>query len=151
MKSFIILAAAAAFLPAALRAEDTVAKYKAELIAADNAFCAQAVKIGVFQAFMGVATPDTKLLSESGKGFDAVKSGYKNTPATATLTWTPAEAEVSQGGDMGYTWGRYEYRDRGANGKVAVQTGTYVTVWRRQPDGSWKVVLDGGEPDPKAP
>jgi ketosteroid isomerase-like protein len=151
MKFRVALAAAVAFLPVSLRAEDAGAKCKAELIAADNAFCAQAVKVGVYQAFMGVATPDTKLLSENGKGFDAVKSGYKNTPATATLTWTPTEAEVSQEGDMGYTWGRYQYRDRGANGKVAVETGTYVTIWRRQADGSWKVVLDGGEPDPKAP
>jgi ketosteroid isomerase-like protein len=151
MKIYTVLAVAAALLPAGLHAEDTSAKSKAELIAADSAFAAQAAKVGVYQAFMGVATPDTKLLSESGKGFDAVKSGYKNTPATATLTWTPTEAEVSQGGDMGYTWGRYEYRDRPASGKMTVETGTYVTIWRRQADGSWKVVLDGGEPDPKAP
>jgi ketosteroid isomerase-like protein len=150
MKLTLFLAAAAAFLPCALRAEDTAAKYKAELIAADTAFAAKAAKEGVYQAFMSVATADTKLLSESARGFDAVKSGYKNTPATATLTWAPTEADVSKGGDLGYTWGRYEYRDHGADGKVSVDTGTYVTVWRRQVDGSWKVILDGGESDPKA-
>jgi ketosteroid isomerase-like protein len=151
MRVTLLLAAAAAFLPVSLRAEDTIGKYKAELIAADVAFAAQASRVGVYEAFMSVATPDTKLLSEGGKGFDAVKSGYKNTPPTATLTWAPTEADVSKGGDLGYTWGRYEYRDPGANGKAAVETGTYVTIWRRQADGSWKVLLDGGQPDPKAP
>jgi ketosteroid isomerase-like protein len=151
MKLTIALAAAMAFLSCGVRAEDTAANFKAELIAADTAFAANAAKGGVFQAFMSVATPDTKLLSEGGKGFDAVKSGYKNTPATATLTWTPTEADASKGGDLGYTWGRYEYRARGADGKVVAETGTYVTIWRRQPGGSWKVILDGGEPDPKVP
>jgi ketosteroid isomerase-like protein len=149
MKIPIVLATLATLLPVGLRADPTAADYKAELLAADTAFSANSAKEGVFQAFMDVATPDTKLLSEGGKGFDAVRSGYKDTPPTATLSWKPMEAQASSKGDMGYTWGRYEYRDRKADGKEVVETGTYVTIWRRQADGSWKVVLDGGEPDPR--
>jgi ketosteroid isomerase-like protein len=150
MKPFLFLAALTAVLPAGLRADPGVSSYKADLLSADNAFCARAAKDGILEAFMGVATADTKLLSESGKGFDAVKSGFQDMPATATLTWKPSQAEVSLGGDLGYTWGRYEYRDRTADGKPVIETGTYVTIWRRQSDGSWKVVLDGGTADPKA-
>ncbi len=151
MRLSFLAAALASILPGGLRADTGVANYKAELLAADTAFCARAVKDGVLQAFLGVATADTILLSESGKGFDAVKSGFKDMPPTATLTWKPSQAEVSTGGDLGYTWGRYEYRDRTADNKPAVEKGTYVTIWRRQADGSWKVVLDGGTPDPKTP
>jgi hypothetical protein len=25
--------------------------------------------------------------------------------------------------------------------------GTYVTIWKRQVSGGWKVVMDGGHPD----
>jgi ketosteroid isomerase-like protein len=150
MKMTFVLALFVALFPAGLRAESALAEYKAQLLAADTAFCASAVKDGVLAAFLGVATPETKILSESGKGFDAVKSGFKDLKPTATLTWKPSEANASMGGDLGYTWGRYQYRDVGADGKPVVETGTYVTIWRRQADGSWKVVLDGGSPDPKA-
>ena len=141
----------AALLPAGLCAGPADADYKTELLSADTAFCARAAKDGVLQAFLGVATADTKLLAQSGKGFDAVRSGFKDFSPTATLTWKPSQAEASSAGDLGYTWGRYEYRDRTADGKAVVETGTYVTIWRRLADGSWKVVLDGGTPDPKAP
>lgn len=150
MKLFALVATLVALLPCGLCAQPTGGSYREELLAADNAFCAAAAKNGVLNAFMAVATPETKLLSEKGKGFEAVKSGYGDFSLTAKLTWVPSEAQASQQGDLGYTWGRYEYSDRTASGKAVVETGTYVTIWRRQADGSWKVVLDGGEPDPKA-
>jgi ketosteroid isomerase-like protein len=151
MKIPFSLAILATLLPAGLCAGPTVASCKAELLSADTAFCTRAANDGVLQAFLSVATGDTKLLSQTGKGFDAVRSGFKDFPPTATLTWKPSQAEASSAGDLGYTWGRYEYRDRAADGKPVVETGTYVTIWRRQADGSWKVVLDGGAPDPKTP
>jgi ketosteroid isomerase-like protein len=149
MKIPILLAAMAALVPAGLRADPAAPDCKAELLSAGTAFCARAAKDGILQAFLGVVTADTKLLSQSGKGFDAVRSGFKGLPPTASLTWKPMQADASSAGDLGYTWGRYEYRERAADGRVVVETGTYVTIWRRQPDGSWKVVLDGGTPDPR--
>lgn len=151
MKKLLLLASLAVLLPIRLHADASVEAYKEQLLAADTAFSAAATKDGVLKAFMAVATQDTKLLSEAGRGFDAVKSGFKDFSPTASLTWKPSEAQVSLQGDLGYTWGRYEYSDRTASGKAVVETGTYVTIWRRQADGSWKVVLDGGQPDPKAP
>jgi ketosteroid isomerase-like protein len=150
MKTMSLLAALAALLPCCVRADSGAHDYASELIAADTAFCAESAKAGVLQAFLSVATPDTKLLSETGKGFEAVSAAFKSVPPTATLSWKPSFAAASAAGDLGYTWGRYEYRDKAADGRPIVQTGTYVTVWRRQADGSWKVVLDGGTTDPKA-
>jgi ketosteroid isomerase-like protein len=151
MKIPYLAAAFAALIPCAVHAEPAAPDYTAELISADTAFSAQAGKVGVLRAFMDVATTETKLLSEKAKGFDAVRSSFKGTPASATLTWKPSFASASAAGDLGYTWGRYEYRDRAADGRPVVETGTYVTIWRRQADGTWRVALDGGQPDPKAP
>jgi ketosteroid isomerase-like protein len=149
MKIPHLLMALVAILPFRLHADSATPNYSQQLLSADEAFCAKAIKDGVLAAFLSVATGETKLLSETGKGFDAVKSGFKDFPPTATLSWKPSYAEASLAGDLGYTWGRYEYRDRKPDGKPIVESGTYVTVWRRQPDGSWKVVLDGGTADPK--
>jgi ketosteroid isomerase-like protein len=53
------------------------------------------------------------------------------------LTWTPTKAEVSAGGDIGYTTGSYQSQMGGVPEK-----GKYVTVWRKQADGTWKVTED---------
>ena len=64
------------------------------------------------------------------------------------LQWEPLEANVSAGGDLGYTHGTFESRSLGADGDVTVTTGKYLTVWRKQGDGSWKVEADIGNEDP---
>ncbi len=63
------------------------------------------------------------------------------------LTWEPTNAEVAESGDLGYTFGRYHTTGRDATGNAVQVTGSYVTVWRKQADGSWKVALDIGNPD----
>jgi len=61
-----------------------------------------------------------------------------------TLTWKPTKAEVVGAGDVGYTTGTSVFRGRGPDGKPAERRGQYITVWRKQADGSWKVVFDTG-------
>jgi ketosteroid isomerase-like protein len=61
------------------------------------------------------------------------------------LTWTPEGGELSPGGDMGYTWGHYEGRSLKS---AAVESGRYMTIWKKEPDGSWKIVLDSSNEDP---
>jgi ketosteroid isomerase-like protein len=65
---------------------------------------------------------------------------------TRLLSWRPTSVEVSSSGDLGYTIGRWEYGPRA--GGPALLKGTYVTIWRKQAAGSWKVVLDVGNADP---
>jgi ketosteroid isomerase-like protein len=60
------------------------------------------------------------------------------------LTWTPVGADISASGDMGYTYGTYEFASSDRNGKPVVDHGKYTTIWKKQKDGSWKVVLDMG-------
>src|SRR6202453_2369277 len=64
------------------------------------------------------------------------------------LTWTPTEAVMGPSGDMGYTWGHFEGHSKDANGNAVNTSGRYMTIWRRQPDGKWKVVLDAGANEP---
>jgi len=70
-------------------------------------------------------------------------------PDTYQLTWTPEGGELSPAGDMGYTWGHYEGRSVG--GATPVQHGRYMTVWTKERDGTWKVILDSSNEDPPEP
>jgi ketosteroid isomerase-like protein len=64
------------------------------------------------------------------------------------LTWTPLFADMAASGDMGYTYGNYEFRAAGKDGKPVVEHGKYTSIWKKQKDGSWKVVLDMGNSTP---
>jgi ketosteroid isomerase-like protein len=66
----------------------------------------------------------------------------------ASLTWTPDKAEISASGDLGYTFGRYESAGQGPDGAPVHRTGYYLSIWRKGPDGIWRVVVDIGSPDP---
>jgi uncharacterized protein (TIGR02246 family) len=65
-----------------------------------------------------------------------------------SLRWEPTHAAVSQGGDLGWTTGKSKRRVLGADGKVTERDGRYLTVWRKQRDGSWKAEIDVGNAGP---
>jgi len=69
---------------------------------------------------------------------------------TNHLTWTPLGADMSASGDLGYTYGTYEFVARDKDGKAVVDHGKYTSIWKKQKDGSWKVVLDMGNASPEA-
>jgi ketosteroid isomerase-like protein len=69
-------------------------------------------------------------------------------PKTYQLTWVPQGAQMGPSNDMGFTWGHYEARSKDKNGEPVVTTGRYFTVWKKVPDGSWKVALDAGANEP---
>jgi ketosteroid isomerase-like protein len=64
------------------------------------------------------------------------------------LTWEPVRVDVAASGDLAYSYGNYEFRSIGKDGKPAVERGKYTTVWKKQKDGHWKVVLDMGNASP---
>lgn len=61
------------------------------------------------------------------------------------LTWTPVVAEIAGSAELGYTSGPWKFIPN-AGGEA--RHGNYVSIWRKQPDGEWKVVVDGGTPSP---
>jgi uncharacterized protein (TIGR02246 family) len=48
-------------------------------------------------------------------------------------------------GDTAYETGKYKY-EYTEKGKPGVDEGRYVTIWKRQKDGSWKLTMDMGVP-----
>jgi ketosteroid isomerase-like protein len=71
-------------------------------------------------------------------------------PKVYQLTWTPTDALMGPSGDMGYTWGHFEGHSKDANGNPVTTTGRYMTIWRKEASGQWKVVLDAGANEPVA-
>ena len=78
----------------------------------------------------------------------AIANSAKWSPKDYQLTWTPTDAMMGPSGDMGYTWGHYEGRSKDSHGNPVLTSGRYITMWRKEPDGNWKVVLDAGSNEP---
>lgn len=139
MKTLLMFAAAAALLlPTASRASPLE-----DVMNADRAFAAAAVKTGARAAFVAFAAPDAVLFRDGVgpvKGHAAIAASFKE-PGGALPEWEPEGGEVAASGDLGYTWGYFKWTARdGSNRQV---TGNYVSIWRRI-DGQWKWIVDLG-------
>jgi ketosteroid isomerase-like protein len=119
----------------------------APVVEAEHAFARQSIDRGMKPAFLAYAAPEGVIINQNGP-VNAVESWSKRDPApTGLLTWWPTYADVSRAGDMGWTTGPYEFREKPTDRKPA-DTGHFFTVWRKQPDGSWKFALDFGNRHP---
>lgn len=67
------------------------------------------------------------------------------------LRWKPVKIEVADSGDLAYSLGTWQLKGKDPKGNAVTQTGQYITVWKKQRDGSWKVVADTGTIDPPPP
>jgi ketosteroid isomerase-like protein len=109
------------------------------------------VAAGGGKAFAAWFAEDAVSLS-NGKpailGRGAIANAANWDPKIYQLTWTPTAAQMGPSNDMGFTWGHYEGRSRDAHGEPILVTGRYLTVWRKLPDGSWKVALDASAAEP---
>jgi ketosteroid isomerase-like protein len=82
------------------------------------------------------------------QGREAIARSATWSPKNYQLTWTPTDALMSPLGDMGYTWGHYEGHSRDSDGNSKVTSGRYLTIWRKEPDGNWKVMLEASQEEP---
>jgi ketosteroid isomerase-like protein len=122
---------------------------------ADEAFDAATAAQGLkgFASFLAddVATlrPDKPIIT----GKDAMTALWTPLLSSPKLTirWKPLKASLSGSGDLGYTIGTYEITSKDEQGTHVVGTGKYVTIWRKQGDGSWKIAFDSGVEDTPAP
>jgi len=116
-----------------------------ELLKADRDFSQMSLEKGMFSAFLSFIAEDGVILRDNSfpsKGREALRERFDGKSDTSfVLTWEPLSGKMSGSGDLGYTYGIHTTLIK-ATGELS--KGTYVTVWQRQADGSWKFVLDTG-------
>jgi uncharacterized protein (TIGR02246 family) len=138
-----------AALAAAPASAQDLEKERAAVRAADRAF-AKAVALHDRELFATFIAEDATFLGGGlTQGRDAIVVDWGIFFAAggdATITWEPHTVEVAASGDLAYTLGDFEVRSTGPDGQSHKSTGTYVSIWRKQPDGAWQVVVDGGTP-----
>ena len=115
------------------------------LVEAEQSFASASVAKGIRAAFLENLADDSVIFRPRPV---AGKKWMEDHPdQSGVLTWRPIFADVSRAGDMGYTTGPWEYREKSLEEKP-VAYGYFVTIWRRQTDGAWKAILDLGTRNP---
>lgn len=118
----------------------------AGLLEADRALSTQLLESGAAEAFGTYFDERGVQLASSGEPLVGPAQVRARAPA-GVLSRQPRSADVSDAGDWGWTWGEWQLHERGVGGRRLAH-GRYLNVWRRQPDGSWKVRADFGAADP---
>jgi uncharacterized protein (TIGR02246 family) len=88
---------------------------------------------------------------EASRSKDAIAAGFKKFLADPTLKieYTPGAKVFSDSGDMAYSTAEYSetYTDAATKKQVTMK-GVNLSVWKKQADGSWKLIADS---NPAAP
>lgn len=117
------------------------------LVEMERAFAKAAATKGTRDAFIEFLADDGIIFQPgpvNGKKFWSERQ-----PRKGLLSWEPVFADVSRAGDLGYTTGPWEFRPNGPEDQP-IAFGQYFTIWKKQPDGSWKAVLDRGVTNEKS-
>jgi ketosteroid isomerase-like protein len=145
----VILAEARPKIAAAAASARAAAKTPEEkaVVEADLAFAADAKKRGAAEAFAAVIHPNGKMFPPRAPitvGVEGVRALFKDDKAL----WEWAPVEVAAAGDLGVTWGIAVISGTGDDGKPFAFTTRYVSVWRKDTSGAWKMWLDAGTAGP---
>jgi ketosteroid isomerase-like protein len=123
------------------------------LTKADQAFDAATAARGQ-EGFASFIADDMTTVRENQdvvRGKAQFVDGWKGLFTTPGLSvrWQPQLGRISDDRTMGFTVGTYQTlrKQEGEGSARMVGSGKYVTIWRKQPDGSWKVVFDSGVKD----
>jgi ketosteroid isomerase-like protein len=121
-----------------------------DMVRTEQRFAARALVVGWKQAFL-------EYFADTASGFDGdqvvpAKELFRkipDPPKDVRLIWEPRSGDIALSGDLGYLTGPVRRINPAVNGGQP-QHSIYASVWKRQADGSFRVVMDMGLPTPAA-
>lgn len=118
-----------------------------QVVEAEREFAARAQQVNARQAFVEYFAADAILFTPfATPAFPGLREGED---WSVNIQWRPSAAGISGAGDLGYTTGPSEYRR--SPSAPATRHGHYTSVWQRQPDGRYRVLIDIGIHHPQPP
>ncbi|HMJ25483.1 MAG TPA: hypothetical protein VK475_06625 [Pyrinomonadaceae bacterium] len=118
---------------------------ESSLVATERAFARMSVARGQAEAWIEYFAEDGVLFQPQPVNAREFMRQRLPTPQppNATLNWVPIYGDVSEGGEMGYNIGPWKMIDNTSQNRPP-RHGYFLSVWKKQPEGNWKVVADFG-------
>jgi ketosteroid isomerase-like protein len=149
MKKFVGCVVLLSVLSGLAFSQDKHERERARLLEIDAAFSKLSVEKCAAAAFAAYLAEDAVFLPINENpisGKQAIVNYFSQ--GDYTLEWKPLRAEIAKSGEMGYTYGTSEFRSKDKDGNAQVRYYKYVSVWKRQKNGEWKLALDIGNQNP---
>jgi ketosteroid isomerase-like protein len=131
--SALVLALAAT---AAVARAESPASVPEAVAAAERAFAAEGMAKGVGPSFVNWAAPEGVVFRPDPVNARQFYTAHPG-PGPGALNWWPHRVGVARSGDLAFDTGPWVSGDGKAHG-------WFFTVWKKQPDGTWKWMLDHG-------
>lgn len=112
------------------------------MVATERAFSALSVEKGMKESFLAYLADDGMLFRPTAT--NGKKVWIERANPKGTLIWEPEFAEMSAAGDLGLTTGPWEYRPPAERADAPVAHGHFISMWRKQADGTFKLEADLG-------
>jgi ketosteroid isomerase-like protein len=147
MRLILLASALTAAACSSVPLNDPIADAKS-LAEAESAFAAHSVREDMRTAFLAHFADDGVFVR--GGAWTAARAwlGPRSAPPIV-LDWRPVHVEAARSGELGLSTGPWKLAAR-AEPQVEKAHGQFVSVWRREPDGRWNVVVDIGISNPGA-
>ncbi len=129
---------------AAVSATDATAVQ--EVICAETAF-SRAAELRDKELFLSFVDPDARFVSSRiSRGRAEVGDAWAIffVPDGPQIRWRPGIVAVSSDGGLAISRGPYRSVTLDADGERIESWGTFISTWRRNPDGDWQVLFDTG-------
>jgi ketosteroid isomerase-like protein len=129
------------WMPALTSGAESLSRAAQGIVDTERAFARLAGETNTREAFLTYLTDESLTF---GQGPHKGKARTREHPADdELLEWEPAFVDVAASGDFGYDLGPWKYRSHRTDAEP-IAWGTFVTVWKKQPDNTWRVALDLG-------
>lgn len=117
-----------------------------QAIEANNERFAAALEAGDIATAVAIYAPDAVvMLSEmpAMRGEAAIREGFQGWLSEVTVTdFALTTGDVMVADDLAIETGTYTMTVKPKTGAASTDKGKFMTVWKRQPDGTWKLIRD---------
>jgi ketosteroid isomerase-like protein len=114
-----------------------------KIIQTEKAFAQASIDKGTKNAFVEFLSKESIIFDKSMpvNGLE----NWQGIDFKGVISWQPIVAEIAGSSDLGYIVGNYQFHNTSAEEKPNA-FGSFVTLWKKQADNSWKVAIDMGIP-----
>ncbi|HKR60248.1 MAG TPA: nuclear transport factor 2 family protein [Pyrinomonadaceae bacterium] len=151
MLCFLMIALVALVVMVAIAQKPTSESPLFSMVATERAFAKASEDKGTRESFMMFIAEDGILFRPTAVQGKKWMQEHPVPPSDKRplLAWQPIFAEMAAAGDMGYTFGPWEFK-QDIHDQKAVAFGHFATVWKKQEDGTWKFAIDLGIGHPQS-
>jgi ketosteroid isomerase-like protein len=149
MKRAIAAVATAFFVTALVVAQNAISSQLEALVDTERAFAQAATDKGIRDSFLEYFADDAMAFNPAPI---SAKERLRSRPARPfseyELRWEPRTGDIAASGELGWLTGPSTFIDH-TKPNATPQHGNYLSVWRRQADGRWRVYIDSGSEPPQ--